>query len=160
MADPADEESFAWLAPMVLWPYAEPLLPPAGVRPQGGGMQRIDQRTVFAAVQFVLNTGIAWRALPRLFGVSWQNCHRRFVQWTDDGLWPRLEEAVAENGPEHAQDWARIVSEQVRGRLRERRGVSAAPDVWVREEHGETGARPTVRRVHRALAQRLFWPHD
>jgi transposase len=41
---------------------ARPLLPPARVRPQGGGVANIDDEAVFAAIIYVLVSGCAWRA--------------------------------------------------------------------------------------------------
>jgi transposase len=55
------------------------LLPPARVRPQGGGVANIDDEAVFAAIISVLVSGCAWRALPPCFGASKSTVHRRFV---------------------------------------------------------------------------------
>ncbi|WP_436789827.1 transposase [Yinghuangia sp. YIM S10712] len=41
----------------------EPLLPPARVRPQGGGTANIDDEAVLAAVVYVRTTGCVWRHL-------------------------------------------------------------------------------------------------
>lgn len=58
-----------------------PLLPPAHVRPQGGGVANIDDEAVFAAIIYVLVSGCGWRALPPCFGASQSTVHRRFVIW-------------------------------------------------------------------------------
>lgn len=46
------------------------MLPPARVRPQGGGVANIDDEALFAAIIYVLVGGCAWRALPPCFGAS------------------------------------------------------------------------------------------
>ncbi|MYQ96223.1 transposase, partial [Streptomyces sp. SID4946] len=58
------------IVPDGLWEIARPLLPPARVRPQGGGVANIDDEAVFAAIIYVLVSGCAWRALPPCFGAS------------------------------------------------------------------------------------------
>src|SRR3712207_5395625 len=82
------------LVPDGLWEIVEPLLPPQPERPQGGGTRHVDERAVFAAIVYVLTTGCAWRHLPAEFGVSQATAHRRFVAWTEAGLWRRLHRAV------------------------------------------------------------------
>lgn len=51
------------LVPDEMWTLVEPLIPPAKVRPQGGGRSRTDPRAVFTAIVFVLTSGCAWRHL-------------------------------------------------------------------------------------------------
>ncbi len=83
-----------WIVPDGLWEIAEPLLPAARVRPQGGGVANIDDEAVFAAIVYVLVSGCAWRALPPCFGASKSTVHRRFVIWSRAGLWGRLHHKV------------------------------------------------------------------
>lgn len=78
------------LVPEGLWEITEPLIPDPPKRAQGGGIQRVDDRQVFAAVVFVLTTGCAWRHLPPTFGVSHQTTHRRFTEWSQTALWAKL----------------------------------------------------------------------
>jgi transposase len=73
-----------------LWEIVEPLLPAQRERPQGGGTRQVDDRAVFTAIVHVLTTGCAWRHLPAEFGFSKATAHRRFVAWTQAGLWRRL----------------------------------------------------------------------
>ncbi|MBT2511535.1 transposase [Streptomyces sp. ISL-98] len=70
------------------------MLPPARVRPQGGGVASIDDEAVFAAIIYVLVSGCAWRALPPCFGASKSTVHRRFVVWSRAGVWGRLHQKV------------------------------------------------------------------
>jgi transposase len=152
------EARFAWLAPAALWPYAEPLLPAAPVRPQGGGAPRTDEQALFAAVVYVVVTGSPWRALPRVFGVSWQNSHRRFVQWTNDGLWGRMRDAVAQVGTGDLYGWADQISDRARLRLRESTAADATPEPPPTGSAAGLDGQPAVRKMHRTLAERLFGP--
>ncbi|MFE0810928.1 IS5 family transposase [Streptomyces sp. NPDC058848] len=79
-----------------LWEIARPLLPPARVRPQGGGVANIDDEAVFAGIIYVLVSGCAWRALPPCFGASKSTVHRRFLIWSRAGVWGRLHRRVLE----------------------------------------------------------------
>ncbi|MFC9950230.1 transposase [Streptomyces prasinus] len=83
------------LVPDELWELVAPLLPLCAARPQGGGTAPRDERTVFAAVAYILTSGCAWRYLPESFGVSPATAHRRFSVWTEAGLWRRLHWAAA-----------------------------------------------------------------
>ncbi|MGW0662181.1 IS5 family transposase [Streptodolium elevatio] len=87
---------WGWIVPDGLWEVVEPLLPPARVRPQGGGTANIDDEAVFAAVVYVLTSGCAWRHLPPCFGASKSTVHRRFTIWSESGLWGRLHRRLRE----------------------------------------------------------------
>ncbi|MFE3197484.1 transposase [Embleya sp. NPDC055664] len=80
-----------------LWELVVPLLPGFGVRRQGGGRAPVEERAVFTAVVFVLTSGCAWRQLPACFGVASPTAHRRFMVWTNAGVWPRLHRAVLDH---------------------------------------------------------------
>src|SRR5688500_17645996 len=96
------------LVPDGLWEIVEPLIPPQTERPQGGGTRYVDDRAVFTAVVYVLTTGCAWRHLSAEFGVSKATAHRRFVAWTEAGLWRRLHRAVLDRlGEQGAIEWSR-----------------------------------------------------
>ena len=100
------------LVPDGLWEIVEPLLPPQRERPQGGGTRFVEDRAVFTAIVYVLTAGCAWRHLPAEFGVSPATAHRRFVAWTEAGLWRRLRRAVLDRlGERAAIDWSRAVVE-------------------------------------------------
>ena len=65
---------------------------------------------MFTAIAYVLTTGCAWRHLPAEVGVSKATAHRRFVAWTEAGLWRRLHRAVLDRLGEQASiDWSRAV---------------------------------------------------
>ncbi|WP_427155671.1 IS5 family transposase [Streptomyces sp. TRM70308] len=101
---------WGWIVPDGLWELAQPLLPPAKVRPQGGGTQNTPDEAVFAAIIYVLVSGCAWRALPPCFGISKSTAHRRFLIWSRAGVWGRLHQAVLDKLADHGLlDLSRIV---------------------------------------------------
>jgi transposase len=92
------------------WEITEPLIPVSPKRAQGGGIQRVGDRQVFAAIVFVLTTGCAWRYLPPTFGVSHQTVHRRFSEWSEAALWAKLHRAVLDRlGAQGEVDWSRAI---------------------------------------------------
>lgn len=68
-----------------LWRAAEPLLP----EPPGGGRPRKPDHQMFAAIFYVLTTGIQWKALPRQLGAP-STVHDRFQEWRQAGVFERL----------------------------------------------------------------------
>ena len=101
---------WSWIVPDGVWEIARPLLPPAKVRPQGGGTQNTPDEAVFAAIIYVLVSGCAWRALPPCFGISKSTAHRRFLIWSRAGVWGRLHRAVLDKlADEGLLDLSRIV---------------------------------------------------
>ncbi len=88
------------------WAWIEPLLPSSAGR---RGRWR-DHRQVIEGIVFRYRTGCARRNLPAEFGVSKATAHRRFVAWTQAGLWRRLHRAVLDRlGAQAAIDWSRAV---------------------------------------------------
>ncbi|GGQ01391.1 hypothetical protein GCM10010279_05490 [Streptomyces mutabilis] len=53
-------DRWGWIVPDGLREIAKPLLPPARVRPRGGGVANLDDEAVFAAIIYVLVSGCAW----------------------------------------------------------------------------------------------------
>jgi transposase len=58
-------------------------------RKPGGGRKPLPPRQVFAAIFFVLRTGIQWKALPREYGAA-SSVHEYFSEWAQAGLFMRL----------------------------------------------------------------------
>ena len=83
-----------------LWQRIAPLVPtPKGRNPKrkycrksGGGRKRADDRTMLAAILYVLSTGCQWQAVPREFGGS-STIHRRFQEWCKAGFFHTLWQA-------------------------------------------------------------------
>jgi putative transposase len=80
-----------WAVSDELWARVAPLLPPAPSRAKGG-RPRMPDRRAFAAIVYVLRTGIQWNALPRELGAS-STVHDRFQEWARAGVFRRLWEA-------------------------------------------------------------------
>lgn len=110
--------------PEPLWLIAEPLIPPAPTRPQGGGRRRIDDRAVLAAIVWLTQAGCSWWKLPEnLFGVTRSTAHRRFAEWTRAGFWQSLHLAMLERLQVLGElDWSRAVVDSVYVRA-EKRGL-------------------------------------
>ncbi len=102
--------TWGWTVPGGPWEVAEPLIPPAGVRPQGGGSPDTPDEKLFAAIIYVMVSGCSWRALPPCFGMPKHGTHRRFLIWSRAGIRGRLHRAVLHR-PDNAGllDIARVV---------------------------------------------------
>jgi len=82
------------------WNLVEPLIPKNlrdpnvtyKRKPGGGRKAKYTNRVFFAAIIYVLRTGIIWNALPRekFEGVGSAMVHRKFQQWAAAGLFTSL----------------------------------------------------------------------
>jgi transposase len=72
------------------WELLRPLLPKEETteRSRSGRPYR-DPRDVLNAVLWVLRTGAPWADLPRRYP-PYQTCHRRFQQWIQRGVLPKI----------------------------------------------------------------------
>jgi putative transposase len=77
-----------WEVSDELWERVAPLVPPRPSRAKGG-RPRMGDREVFAAIVYVLRTGIQWNALPRELGAS-STVHDRFQEWAAAGFFAAL----------------------------------------------------------------------
>ncbi len=73
------------------WEKIKPLIPPAPSHLRGG-RPRMDDRKAFAAIVYVLRTGLQWNALPRELGAS-STVHDRFQEWEQKGFFKALWQA-------------------------------------------------------------------
>ncbi|MFE0177177.1 transposase [Streptomyces sp. NPDC059002] len=98
------------LVPDELWVLVEPLIPRIRARPQIAGTTPAEARAVFTAMVYVVTSGCAWQDLPPSFGVAFQAAQRRFWQWTEAGMWPRLHCAILDElGTQGQIDWSQAV---------------------------------------------------
>ncbi|MGV9556657.1 IS5 family transposase [Streptomyces sp. NPDC003522] len=97
-----------------LWTLFQRVVPPAPVRPQGGGHRRRGDREVLAAIIFVATSGCTWNQLPPGFGLSGVTAFRRFTEWTEARVWAKLHRLVLDElGARGELDWSRCVIDSV-----------------------------------------------
>lgn len=75
-----------WRIPDKLWKKLEPLLPPGKPHPLGCHNPRVPNRNAMDAILFVLRTGCQWNALNATGICSSSSAHRRFLEWTEAGV--------------------------------------------------------------------------
>ena len=77
-----------WRVSDEFWEKVRPLIPPTPSHAKGG-RTRMDDRQAFAAMIYVLRTGIQWNALPRQMGAS-STVHDRYQEWERLGFFEQL----------------------------------------------------------------------
>ena len=102
-----------WIVADGLWGRFEPLLPGRERRFRYPGRKRLDDRAALQGILFVLETGIAWRHLPRELGFgSGSTCYRRLVEWQEAGVWNELHALLlAELHAAGEIEWSRAVAD-------------------------------------------------
>lgn len=75
-----------WRIPDELWSLIEPLLPSRPAHPLGCHNPRVPDRDAMNAILFVLRTGCQWNALNGTGLCSSSSAHRRFLEWTEAGV--------------------------------------------------------------------------
>ncbi len=73
-----------WRIPDKLWKQMEQLLPPGKPHPLDN--PRVPNRDAMNAIFFVLRTGCQWNALNSTGICSSSSAHRRFLEWTEAGV--------------------------------------------------------------------------
>jgi putative transposase len=77
-----------WRVSDEFWEKVQPLIPPTPSHAKGG-RTRMDDRQAFAAMIYVLRTGMQWNALPRQMGAS-STVHDRYQEWERLGFFEQL----------------------------------------------------------------------
>jgi transposase len=74
------------------WAQLSPLLPS-----EVGRVARPakSNRVMVEGMVWILRTGAPWRDLPKRFG-PWKSVYTRFRRWTQQGIWARVLETLAE----------------------------------------------------------------
>ncbi len=76
------------------WELLKPLIYPADAQSGGGRWRDPDSaRACLDAIRYVLKTGCQWSLLPKEFPPK-STVHDALARWTQQGLWPRLNEAL------------------------------------------------------------------
>jgi len=75
-----------WRIPDQLWEQMESLLPSPKKHPLGCHNPRVPNRDAMDAILFVLRTGCQWDALDRTNICRHSSAHRRFIEWTEAGV--------------------------------------------------------------------------
>lgn len=83
------ERGDGWRIPDVLWAQIEPLIPPGKPHPLGCHNPRVPARDAMTAILYVLRTGCQWNALKATGICSSSSAHRRFVEWTEAGVFEK-----------------------------------------------------------------------
>jgi transposase len=78
-----------WRIPDLLWAQLEPLLPRRKPHPLGCHNPRVPDRAAMNAILFVLRTGCQWNALNATGICTSSSAHRRFLEWTEAGVFRR-----------------------------------------------------------------------
>ena len=73
-----------------LWAKIEPLLPPGKPHPLGCHRPRVSNRAAMTAIFYKLHTGCKWQALSTSGICSKSSAHRRFLEWTEAGVFKQL----------------------------------------------------------------------
>ena len=101
-----------WRIPDGLWAKIEPLLPPRKPHPLGCHNPRVPDRRAMNAILFVLRTGCQWGALDATGLCSHASAHRRFVEWTEVGVFRRLwAQVLSQYDDEWGVDWTFLAAD-------------------------------------------------
>lgn len=79
-----------WRIPDKIWKKIEPLLPQGKPHPLGCHNPRVPNRNAMNAIFFVLRTGCQWNALNATGICSSSSAHRRFLEWTEAGVFTKF----------------------------------------------------------------------
>jgi len=76
-----------WRMPDKMWEKIEPIIPKIKeTHPLGCHRSRVPDRNAMDGILFVLRTGCQWNALRQTKICSSSSTHRRFIEWTQAGV--------------------------------------------------------------------------
>lgn len=78
------------------WQWIAELVPASKSGPGCSGRPPQDSRAVLNGILWILRTGAPWKDLPERYPPR-STCHRRFQQWTREGVFDAIFTALAED---------------------------------------------------------------
>ena len=78
------------------WKIIEPCLPQA----KSTGRPRLDSRTVFNAILWVLESGAKWRYVPQELG-NWNSIYHKFRSLIEAGVFEKILKSLIDDGREY-----------------------------------------------------------
>ena len=78
------------------WQRIADLVPASKAQPGCSGRPARDARSVLNGILWILRTGAPWKDLPPQYPPR-STCHRRFQQWTGQGVFETILTALAED---------------------------------------------------------------
>ena len=80
-----------YVIPDTLWEEIAPFIPKHEAKhPLKGHRHRVPDRDAMNAIFFVLKTGCQWNALNETGICSSSSAHRRFQEWTEEGVFEKI----------------------------------------------------------------------
>ena len=79
------------------WAVLGPLIPTSPCQTNGRGRPWRNRRDILNGILWILRTGALWHDLLPERYPSYQTCHRRFQQWTREGVLSRVLDALTED---------------------------------------------------------------
>lgn len=83
------------------WSLLAPLIP-IPVKKDGRGRPRKSDRDILDGILWILRTGAPWKDLPDRYP-PYQTCHRRFQEWTDRAVFPKILTVLARDMEERGK---------------------------------------------------------
>ncbi len=81
-----------------LWERVAVVLPAEPTR-RGRGRPRVSDRACLEGILYVARSGQPWQKVPRGMGFAHgKTCWRRFDEWTRQGFWPAILDAILADG--------------------------------------------------------------
>jgi len=103
------------------WARIEVFFPPY----RTGRPPKLDNRTAFNAILWVMRSGAAWRDLPERYG-SWKTVYGRFRTWVASGLFEQIfEELIDDPDMENLSLDSTVVRAHQKAT-----GAKKTPSVW------------------------------
>ena len=151
-----------WRIPDRLWTQMEPLLPAKPKHPLGCHNPRVSDRSAMDAIFFVLRTGCQWNALSATGICSSSSAHRRFIEWTEAGVfWEFWQRGLLAYDAFKGIDWSWLsmdgaITKAPLGGEKNRAKPNRPSQAWYQAQRADRGERDSDQRCgRRSKPQRL-----